>query len=142
MQWSQVFLVWFLIIIAETLHGILRTLYITPLIGDHAARQIGVLIGSILIFLIAWFTIRWIGAYTRKDQLSIGTVWVILTILFEFLLGIMLNYPISRILSDYDITQSGFMGLGIIFMFFVPMLVSTLKGKNQSSKKLNDVHNQ
>lgn len=142
MQWSQVFLVWFLIIIAETLHGILRTLYITPLIGDHAARQIGMLIGSILIFLIAWFTIRWIGAYTRKDQLSIGTVWVILTILFEFLLGIMLNYPISRILSDYDITQGGFMGLGIIFMFFVPMLASTLKGKNQSSKKLNDVHNQ
>lgn len=142
MRWNQVFLVWFLIIIAETLHGILRTLYITPIIGDHAARQIGVLIGSVLIFMIAWFTVERIGAYTRKDQFTIGAVWVILTILFEFLLGIILNYPLSRILSDYDITRGGFMGLGIIFMLFVPMLVSMLKGKNQSSKKLTDVYNQ
>lgn len=127
MKWGRVFVVWFLIMIVETLHGILRTLYITPVIGDHAARQIGVLIGSFLIFFIGWFTVRRLDAYTLKDQLSVGAVWVILTIMFEFLLGMMLNYPLSRILSDYDITRGGFMGLGIIFMLFVPVLLSTLQ---------------
>lgn len=127
MKWARIFSVWFLIITVETLHGIVRMLYITPLIGDHTARQIGVPIGSLLILLISWFTIRWIGAQTLKGYLSIGAVWVILTIIFEFLLGMLLNYPLSRILSDYDITRGGFMGLGLLFMLFSPLIATKIR---------------
>ncbi len=127
MKWTRIIGIWFIIIAAETVHGILRTLYITPIIGDHAARQIGVVIGSLLIFIIAWVGSRWMSAHTFKDQLSAGAIWVILTITFEFFLGMFLGFPLSRMLADYDITQGGLMGFGIAFMLFAPVLASRLK---------------
>ena len=50
MRWLRALAVWLAIVVAETLHGIARTLWLTPIVGDHAARQIGVGTGSVLIF--------------------------------------------------------------------------------------------
>jgi hypothetical protein len=57
-------LVWLLIILVETIHGIARRLFLEPLVGDLRARQIGVLIGSLLILTIAILTIGWLRTST------------------------------------------------------------------------------
>ncbi len=41
--------VWLVIMCVEFIHGVLRTLYLAPLVGDFQARQISVLLGSLLI---------------------------------------------------------------------------------------------
>jgi hypothetical protein len=51
--------VWLLIILAETIHGTLRTLLLVPLMGDFPARQVSVFTGAVVIFTVAWFTHRW-----------------------------------------------------------------------------------
>ena len=55
------FLVWLLIAGAETLHGILRVKMLNPRLGDLRARQVVLVIGTIIILLIGWFTIQWIN---------------------------------------------------------------------------------
>jgi hypothetical protein len=45
--------VWLCIIIVEVLHGITRTLFLTPALGDFRARQVAVLTGSCLILIVA-----------------------------------------------------------------------------------------
>ena len=45
--------VWCGIIIVEVFHGIARTLFLAPLVGDFRARQIAVFTGSILILIVA-----------------------------------------------------------------------------------------
>ena len=59
-------LAWMLIMLAETVHGMVRELFIAPVLGDLRARQLGVLVGCVLIFAIAWLTARWMGARTRR----------------------------------------------------------------------------
>jgi hypothetical protein len=54
--------VWLLIILAESIHGTLRTLLLVPVVGDFPARQISVFTGAVIIFAIAWFTHRWVFA--------------------------------------------------------------------------------
>jgi hypothetical protein len=54
--------VWLLIILAESVHGTLRTLLLVPVVGDFPARQISVFTGAVIIFAIAWFTHRWMFA--------------------------------------------------------------------------------
>jgi hypothetical protein len=49
----RVFAVWLVIIAAETVHGVLRGLLLVPFVGDLPARQIGVPIGSLIIFAVA-----------------------------------------------------------------------------------------
>ncbi len=128
MRWSRAMLTWLLIVVAESIHGIIRQRFIAPVIGDLPARQIGVLIGSGIIFAIAWLCIRWIGARASGQQLRVGALWVVLIIAFEFGLGLMLGYSRERMLSDYDLANGGLMGFGLLFLLFAPMLAAKLRG--------------
>jgi hypothetical protein len=111
-----------LIMLAETGHGVIREVFIAPVIGAMRARQLGVLIGCILIFIIAWLTARWMDVRTRREQLTGGAFWVGLTLVYEVALGRATGASWSRILSDYNPLHGGLMLLGLAFMFVTPML--------------------
>lgn len=120
-------LIWLLIIFAETVHGILRQMFLAPTVGDFRARQIAVFTGMLLIFAVAYLFIGWIRAGNAKRLLAVGLMWAGLTLVFEFVLGVfILNYPKERIWEDYDISRGGLMILGILFMIFVPLLAAKL----------------
>ena len=133
MSWPKALVVWVLIVIAESIHGIIRQIFIAPVIGDLHARQVGVLTGSAIIFSIAWACIRWINTRLFVEQFKVGLLWVILIVVFEFGLGSVIGYSLKRILSDYDMTEGGFMGLGLLFMVFAPALAAKARGFGQRS---------
>ena len=85
--WIRSIVVWLLIIIAESIHGTLRQLYLAPLIGDFRARRISVFTGIALIFVMAFLTIRWLRAHDTGTLVRIGALWATLTMLFEASLG-------------------------------------------------------
>lgn len=128
MSWPRALAVWLLIVAAETVHGILRQFFIAPLIGDTAARQAGVLVGSGIIFAIASAFIRWINARTFAEQFRVGLLWVMLMAGFEFGLGAALGYPPERMRSDYDPTVGGLMAFGMLFLLFAPVLAARVRG--------------
>lgn len=127
MHWTRVILAWLLIIAAESVNGILRELFLAPVMGDLPARQLGVLTGSVLIFLLALATIRWIGASRPGEQLQAGLAWVVMTVCFEMGLGLALGYSAQRLLSDYDLSRGGFLGVGLLFMLLAPALAARLR---------------
>ena len=120
--------VWLVIIAVETVHGILRTLLLVPMMGDFPARQISVFTGSLLIFGVTLLFINWIAARTALQLLMVGTIWVLLTILFEITLGrLVLDLSWDRITEDYDITRGGFLGFGLLFMAVSPLLATRFR---------------
>lgn len=127
-RWSRVLAVWLSIVVAETLHGILRQMFLVPAIGDLPARQVGVFVGSAIIFAIAWSCIRWIGARRARDLFAIGAVWVALIVAFEISLGLVLGYSRERMLSDYDVARGGWMGFGLLFLLCAPWLAARARG--------------
>lgn len=121
-------MVWLLIILGESVHGTLRQLFLVPLVGDFPARRIAIFSGMLLIFLITYFFILWINVPSVKSLFGIGLIWVVLTVLFEFGLGVFVfNYSRERMFEDYDISRGGLMGLGLLFMFFAPFLADKLR---------------
>jgi hypothetical protein len=127
MSWRRPFVVWIVIILAESVHGVLRQLFLTPIIGDLRARQIGVLVGSLLVFAIALLFSRWLSARTLRAQLAVGLAWVVLTVAFELGLGVLLGLPRERIVADYDVAAGGFMAFGLLFMLLAPALAARLR---------------
>ena len=127
MSWPKALLTWFLIVIAESIHGTLRELFVAPILGDLPARQLGVLIGSAIVFTIAWVTVHWINARSFAEQFRVGLLWVTLMVIFEISLGAALGYSLKRILSDYNMAEGGFMGLGLLFMLFAPALAARVR---------------
>ncbi|MCU0705877.1 MAG: hypothetical protein MUF18_18060 [Fimbriiglobus sp.] len=125
-------LVWLVIIGVETVHGVLRTLLLVPLVGDFPARRVSVLTGSLLIFGVARAFVRWIGAGTRLRLLGVGLLWVLLTVVFEIGLGrYVLGLSWDRIAEDYDVTRGGLLGFGLLFMAAAPTLAAMLRRSAQ-----------
>ena len=120
-------LVWMLMMLAETGHGVVREVFIAPVIGGLRARQLGVLIGCVLIFVIAWLTARWMGASSSRQQFRVGAYWVILTLIFELSLGRALGMSWSHILADYNPLRGGYMLFGLAFMFLTPWITRKLR---------------
>jgi hypothetical protein len=121
--------VWLVIILIEFVHGVLRTLFLVPLVGDFKARQIGVFIGSLLILTIAYFFIRWIQAKNTVSLFAVGFVWLVLTLAFELCFGrFALNLSWDRILSDYNIAQGGLLPIGLVVLLFAPLIAAKLHG--------------
>ena len=120
--------VWLLLITAEVVHGIVRTLVLTPVVGDFRARQLGVFTGSLLILLISALTIRWIRARRRATLLMIGSAWVVLTVVFEISLGRMLGYSWERLGSDYNMREGGLLPIGLVIMATAPLIAARLRG--------------
>jgi hypothetical protein len=122
-------LIWLVIILAEILHGLIRSRFLEPRVGDWRARQIGVFTGSVMIFFISWLSVPWMHASSAAQLLSVGLLWAILTLGFEFLFGrYVARYSWERILSDFNLFKGGFMPLGLIAMGLCPLIAGLLLG--------------
>ncbi len=124
---------WFLLVVMESIHGTIRQLFVAPRIGDLEARQWGVLIGSGIVFAVAYVTVDWIGARTRRQQLGLGALWVAMIVVFEVALGRSLGYSWDRIVEDYDLTRGGFMGFGLLFLLLSPALAAGLRARREAA---------
>ena len=127
-------IVWIVIILAETAHGVLRQLFLVPVVGDLRARQIGVFVGSLLILAVAVAFSRWLDARALREQVVVGSAWVALTLAFELALGAVLGLSPERMLQDYDFGRGGFMVLGLLFMLWAPALAARLRGSKLSTR--------
>jgi hypothetical protein len=118
--------IWLLLMLVETLHGILRGLLLVPMTGQICSNQIGVAVGSLLILLVAFFTIKWIGAVRTSEVLTVGLIWVILTLGFEVGLGYAFG-GWDRVSMDYDPRQGGLMPLGLLIMLCSPLIARRIR---------------
>lgn len=64
-------IIWFVIILAETLHGAARTLFLAPLVGDFTARQVSVFTGAVIILIIVALFVRWLHAVNIYHAIGI-----------------------------------------------------------------------
>lgn len=119
--------VWLLIALAEIVHGTLRTLFLQPVFGELASRQIGVFSGSLLVLLIAYLTIDWIAAQGKRRLLRIGLGWLVLMVLFEVAMGRAFGLSRERIFSDYMPWKGGFMIAGLLVLALSPLIAARLR---------------
>lgn len=115
--------VWVLIAVVEMIHGVVRTTYLKPRVGDLRSRQIGVFTGSLLILGVAWLLVPWVGAGGVAESLQVGIVWCVLMFTFEVTMGRAFGMSWSRIAADYDPRQGGFMVLGMLVILVAPLLM-------------------
>lgn len=130
--WWRGLLLWLLIVLGESLNGSLREFAIKPLIGDHAARQLAVISGSLLILLLSWLSAPWLHAATRRSQWQIGGLWLGLMLLFELGLGKVLGLSWQQLLADYDLRQGGLMLPGMLVLLLAPQIGARLRQNTKS----------
>ena len=96
--------IWLLLLFVAVINGAIRETFMTPLLGAQTAHIVSTAILCAAIFVVAWFSISWIGPNTGREALSIGIQWVVLTIAFEFLAGhYVFGNTWESLLADYNL---------------------------------------
>jgi hypothetical protein len=127
---GRALLVWLLMMVIETIHGVLRNLLLVPLVGDLRARQLGVFVGSALILGVAALLIDWIRPNSVSDLLVIGAMWLAVTLAFEFGLGHALGRPWSALVADYDLTRGGLLSIGMVVLALSPWIAARIRNSD------------
>ncbi len=121
-------LVWLVLIAAEILHGIVRSLVLVPYLGEFRSNQLGVFSGSVIILAIAYAFLRWIGVHRNSHLMMIGLLWLVLTLSFEMLFGrLVVGASWQRLASDYDVLHGGLLPWGMLVLFLSPWIAARLR---------------
>jgi hypothetical protein len=122
------FIVWLLIMLAEILHGIVRGIFLVPVVGDFRARQIGVFTGSAIVLLITIACIRWIRPTGKRQLLAIGFFWLFLMIGFEVSFGrFVMGLTWERIISDYNMAEGGLLSIGMLVLMVATLIAAKVR---------------
>jgi hypothetical protein len=99
-------LVWLALCLVAVANGTVRQFVLLRAVGPYAGHVISSVTLSLLILLVAWLSIRWIGPATVQQAWLVGVLWLSATVAFEFLAGhYLFRNPWPKLLADYDVRQ-------------------------------------
>ncbi len=119
---------WLIIMAAETVHGILRGLFLVPAMGEAAAGRIGWPIGAVVVLGITLLLIRWTGLRTLRALMMLGLVWAGLTFVFEILIGLLRGMDAARIAAEINPLSGGLLIYSLVLMGLAPLIAAKIRG--------------
>jgi hypothetical protein len=120
-------LIWFVIMLVETLHGVLRGALVVPRIGATAAERLGWPVAAVLVLVISVLLIRWTGIRGKAPLLRLGAAWAVLTVGFELLVGVLRGLDGQVLFAALD-PRSGTVAWSAALMLLTPLLAARLRG--------------
>jgi len=128
--------IWLTLMAVESVHGVMRRLFLEPQLGDLRARQVSVFTGAVLIALVFWFTLPWLGPQTVRRWWTLGLLWLGLTLAFEIGLGRAIGMSWDRINSDFDPRRGGLLAFGMLVILVAPRLLAGRRGLIQDGHRV------
>jgi hypothetical protein len=119
-------LVWLLIMLAESVHGVLRGLLLVPRIGEEAAARLGWPVGAIIVLAIAYLAIGRTRVRERGRLMFMGGLWAVLTVGFEIAIGLLRGMGQQEILAALD-PRTGTIAYSALLMLFAPLIAARLR---------------
>jgi hypothetical protein len=98
------FLAWFPMVLIAIANGALREAWYSQYLSESRAHQVSTASGVLLFGVYIWMLLRIWKPTSANQALTIGFLWLCLTIAFEFLFfHYVMGHPWSSILHDYNI---------------------------------------
>jgi hypothetical protein len=112
---------WFAFPFIAILNGILREETYKNLFGDLPAHQISTATGIILFGIIFYFIFKKWKIETKDHALILGFIWLVLTILFEFVFGhYVMGNAWEKLLHDYNLADGRIWSLFLFWLLIAP----------------------
>ncbi len=119
--------VWCLFMAIETLHGILRGIFLVPRVGLDLSNKIGWPIAAGIVFSVTWLTFRWVGLSGTKALFSLGAAWAVLTFIFEIAIGVLRGLDATQLAHEINPLSGGLLVYSLLVAFLSPYAASRLK---------------
>ncbi len=127
----QYVLAWVGMLVIAVANGALRQAAFAKVMSELRAHQLSTLTGSVLIGLFIWLVIRRWPPSSGRQALLIGLVWLLLTVAFEFFMGLVLvlvHRSLAEVLHDYNLLEGRVWVLFLIWLTLAPWAFFRLRG--------------
>lgn len=109
---------------AETLHGILRTVVVTPRIGKERAIKLSALTGTLLALAICWVLVPGVGLRSAGAHGALGVGLAVFMAVFDIAIGrLLMRKPWAKIWPDFRPGTGNYLAYGLLALCFVPLVV-------------------
>ena len=121
--------VWLAILVCAVLNGALREGLLRRLGKPVAPMLSGARALSIVILAIAWFAVPWFGRMAASRFVSVGVLWLLLTLAFEFTFGrLVQNQSWAQLFQAYTFKDGNIWPLVLVVTALAPVLVARIRG--------------
>ena len=118
---------WLGLVVVAIINGAVRNEVYGKHLKELTAHQISCFTGMALIGLCTWVLNLWWKLESAGQAMTIGLIWLGLTVVFEFLFGhYVMKHPWSRLFHDYDIHRGRLWLLVLVWTTIVPYVVFAL----------------
>lgn len=124
---SKVFIIWLAILVAAIANGLLREAVLIPALGPALGLSVSGLLLSLIILTVAYLCLPWLDVHSRTRLLQIGSVWLGLTLIFEFSFGLLRGRSLSEILAAYSFQGGNLWPLVLLVTALSPVLAARLR---------------
>ena len=120
---------WFLLALLAIGNGLVRETTYGKLMPELAAHQVSTLTAMLLVAVVLMAMHRAWPLASAAHALAVGSMWLVLTVSFEFLFGhYVAGHSWARLLQDYNLLQGRVWSLFLVWLVSAPWLVHRLAG--------------
>jgi len=122
-------LTWLLIMLVAIANGIAREALLEPVFGPAIALPLSGILLAMIILLASWLLAPWFGRARASTWFAIGALWVVLTLLFEYLFGhFVAGMPWREISRVFDVASGNLFLLALLSAALSPWLAARFRG--------------
>lgn len=123
----KLFLFWLPMIVLAFANAALRQLVFIKYFSELLAHQFSTLTLIGLCAVYTGFVFPYLSLQSSRQALLLGAVWVVLTVLFEFSLGRLVNRSWDSLLQDYNIFAGRIWPFFLVCLLFLPYVFYVLR---------------
>ncbi|ARV10568.1 hypothetical protein BTO05_13335 [Winogradskyella sp. PC-19] len=126
-MWKYI-LAWFPMILVAIVNGLFREKFLKDHLNELQAHQMSTASMIVLFGIYVWVLFKIWLPISVNQAVTIGVIWLVLTIIFEFLFGhYIAGHSWDKLLHDYNLFQGRVWILVLIWISIVPYVIYQLQ---------------
>lgn len=127
--WLKSLALWFAILALAVINGTLRERALIPALGSAAGLVTSGVILSACIFLVAWAGVPWYGPLASHQWVWVGVFWLVLTLMFEFGFGRLVQHKTwTELFEAYTFKGGSLWPMVLVATFVAPWCAAKVRG--------------
>ncbi|MGN6247458.1 MAG: hypothetical protein ACTHNG_03830 [Ginsengibacter sp.] len=119
---SEFFIFWIPMIVIAFANATFRQLVFIKHMSELRAHQYSTLTLIVLCAIYAWLIFTHLKIQSLGQAFICGGLWVFLTVIFEFTLGLLSGRSMNYLLSDYNLRSGRIWPFFLLWLFILPAL--------------------
>lgn len=113
------------------INGLIRNSLYQKFLSELHAHQLSAVSFALFFSIYVWYILKWIRLSSIQDAILLGLVWLILTIVFEFLFGhYVMGHSWSKLFHDYNLLAGRVWIFVLIWITIIPIILQSVQQRS------------